>query len=411
MLAALERIGTDPQDSPDQALQKRVLVTSAVLIAALALVWGLVYIGFGEPLAGAIPLGYGLLSFASLAVFAVTRRFVLYRGTHLVSMLVLPFALQLVLGGFLLGSAVLIWSFFAPIGALLVASRRLASLLLAVFVALVVVSVLLEPLLRPSNNLPQPVIAVFFVLNLGCTASVTFAAMLYFVRQKDRAYALLAAERARSERLLLNVLPGPIADRLKHRAGTIADRFEAVSVLFADVVGFTPLSTRLGADELVALLNTVFSDVDDLARKYGLEKIRTIGDAYMAASGIPTPRTDHAQVIVAFALELRDHAAQYVVAGERRGLPLRIGIASGPAVAGVIGTSKFQYDLWGDTVNTASRMESHGVPGRIQLTEATYRLVRDSFECVPRGEIDIKGKGRLSTWFVEGPALRPPGPQ
>lgn len=263
IVSVLEGIGADPGDPSDLALQKRVLIASSVVVSVFGLCWGLTYIAFGEPLAGAIPFGYGLLSFASLALLAATRRFGAYRTTQLALMLVLPFLLQLSLGGFWLGSAVIVWSFFAPIGALLVASRRSSAVLLVAFVVLVALGVLLQPRLRTSNNLPDVVVAAFLVLNLVGTAAVTYLTMRYFVGQKDRAFALLTAERARSERLLLNVLPGPVAERLKHREATIADRFDAVTVVFADIVDFTPLSSRLGADELVAMLNAVVSDADD----------------------------------------------------------------------------------------------------------------------------------------------------
>ncbi len=211
----------------------------------------------------------------------------------------------------------------------------------------------------------------------------------------------LDAERAESERLLLNILPEPVAQRLKVEPGVIADRYEAASVLFADIVGFTPLSETLTAEEMVEWLNEVYSAFDAFVQNHGVEKIRTIGDGYMVAAGVPFPRDDHAAGITRLALDIKayfevlppvhGHAANF-----------RIGINSGPVVAGVIGTHKFQYDLWGDSVNTAARMESHGVPGRIQITAATHELIKDQFSCEPRGPIEVKGKGAMETWFVLG---------
>jgi guanylate cyclase len=402
LLAALQGVGVGHDDSADVALQKQLLVTISVQLAVLAFLWGLVYLAFGEPLAGAIPLGYSLLSFASLALFLATGRFGPYRATQLGLILVLPFLLQLSLGGFVPGSAVIVWAFCAPIGALLVSTRQVATTLLVVFGVLVLLAELLQPWLDPSNSLPAWLIATFFALNLVGTAVVTYLAMVYFIGQKDRAYALLSAERARSERLLLNVLPAPVADRLKHHDGVIADRFEAVSVLFADIVGFTPLSAGMSADELVALLDRLFSRLDEMTQRRGLEKIRTIGDAYMVAAGIPVPRPDHAAVLVDLGLEM-NRAVDDITGREGLPLRLRIGVNSGPAVAGVIGRIKFQYDLWGDTVNMASRMESHGVPGRLQITESTLRLVEADYLCEPRGLVDVKGKGPVPTWLVVGP--------
>jgi class 3 adenylate cyclase len=211
----------------------------------------------------------------------------------------------------------------------------------------------------------------------------------------------LNVEKAESERLLLNILPETIAQRLKEEPGVIADSFESVSVLFADVVGFTPLSESLSAQEVVEWLNDVYSEVDGLVQEHGVEKIRTIGDGYMVASGVPHIRDDHAVALTRLAIDMKEHFSNVrPVHGNH--VDFRIGISSGPVVGGVIGTHKFQYDIWGDTVNTAARMESHGVPGRIHISGATYGLIKDSFATEPRGAIEVKGKGLMETWFVEG---------
>ncbi len=208
-------------------------------------------------------------------------------------------------------------------------------------------------------------------------------------------------EKATSERLLLNVLPSPIADRLKHGENLIVDRFDAVSVMFADLVGFTSMSAVTTPEELVTMLNELFSMFDKLAEKHGLEKIKTIGDAYMAVAGVPQPIADHAVAIAHMGMDMLDGLAGYTA---RTGteLSIRIGIHAGPVVAGVIGKNKFIYDLWGDTVNTASRMESHGVPGRVHITEAVRELIGDRFELEDRGPIDVKGKGMMTTYLLRG---------
>ncbi len=216
------------------------------------------------------------------------------------------------------------------------------------------------------------------------------------VEQRERE---LAIEKEKSERLLLNILPESIADRLKSDTSRIADRFDEVTVLFADIAGFTDQSSQMSADQLVGMLDTVFSQFDEVADRLGLEKIKTIGDAYMVAAGVPSNATDHADRIADFALEIRALAGRLTWPD---GLPLqmRIGIASGPAVAGVIGRQKFIYDLWGDTVNTASRMESHGHSGEIQIDERTRELLQDKYPLTPRGEVEIKGKGLMETWWL-----------
>jgi class 3 adenylate cyclase len=201
-------------------------------------------------------------------------------------------------------------------------------------------------------------------------------------------------ERAKSERLLKNMLPEAIAERLKTSPGAIADGHEAVSVLFADIAGFTPMSAKMSPEELVRLLNEIFSTFDGMAAQHGLEKIKTIGDAYMVVGGVPAARPDHATAVAAMALEMREATARF-------GLQMRIGAHTGPAVAGVIGTAKYSYDLWGDTVNTASRMESHGAPGRIHISDEFRAALGDRWKLEERGVVEIKGKGPMKTWWLD----------
>jgi guanylate cyclase len=238
-------------------------------------------------------------------------------------------------------------------------------------------------------------------LNVVGAASIAFTLLATFAHQRNEALSALRGEQEKSEALLVNVLPGSIAARLKATDRTIADHFDATSILFADVVDFTPLSQLLPPTEMVDILDRLFSHFDELVERHGLEKIKTVGDCYMAAAGVPDPHADHARRAALLALDMREAVATSTVAG-REGLELRIGINSGPVVAGVIGRKRFIYDLWSDAVNTASRMESHGTPGEIQITGATYELLKDEFVCRPRGTIVVKGKGEMQTWYLEG---------
>ena len=219
------------------------------------------------------------------------------------------------------------------------------------------------------------------------------------ITQRKLSEEALYAEQEKSERLLLNILPKAIADRLKQSHGVIADSFESVTVMFADIVSFTRMSSELSPQDLVDLLNLIFSSFDKLCEIYGLEKIKTIGDAYMVAGGIPIPNEHHAEAIASMALEMVDKVAELRdLTG--RNLQIRVGIHTGAVIAGVIGTQKFIYDLWGDTVNIASRMESHSDVGKIQVTAETYELLKHQFEFIERGAIEIKGKGQMQTYWL-----------
>jgi class 3 adenylate cyclase len=211
----------------------------------------------------------------------------------------------------------------------------------------------------------------------------------------------LSQEQEKSERLLLNILPQPIAERLKEGNNHIADGFANVTILFADIVGFTQLSAQISPTQLVHLLNEIFSAFDRLSDQYNLEKIKTIGDAYMVVGGIPIPCDNHAEAIAEMALEMQQEVTRFN-AQHNVALSIRIGINTGSVVAGVIGTKKFIYDLWGDAVNTASRMESHGLPGCIQVTESTYQYLKDKYILEERGIVQVKGKGDMITYFLTG---------
>jgi class 3 adenylate cyclase len=257
----------------------------------------------------------------------------------------------------------------------------------------------------PLASAPPLQLTILNILNIAGSFGIVAAGSLYMVNEVEHADKL-------NEDLLNNVLPQSIVDRLKKNQGAIsnpsqtqsegiAESFSAVSVLFADVVGFTTLSEQLTPQDTVDLLNEVFIAFDKLAEKYGVEKIRTIGDGYMVAAGAPLPLDDHAQALAAMALEMQDYMKRREATADIP-LQVRIGINSGEAVAGIVGTTKFHYDLWGDMVNTASRMESHGLPGKIQIARPTYELIKEEFYSEPRGLLEVKGKGEMEAWFVTG---------
>jgi len=390
----MARIGADANDDDDIRLQKSLLVVCALPFIIAGAAWGVMYIFFSEPLAGAIPLSYAIISLISVIHFGRTRQYRFFRFSQLTLILLLPFLLMVALGGFINGSAVILWSLICPMGAMLFDEPRHAPRWFLAFLGLVVLSGFLQPYVRLANNLSPTLVIFFFVINLSAVGSLVFMMVFYFVGQKNMF-------QQKSETLLLNILPKEIAAILKNESRTIADDYEEASVLFADMVGFTPLSAELPPVEMVELLNEAFSYFDSLLDKYDVEKIRTIGDSYMVASGVPRRRPDHAQALSRMALEMRAYISTHTFRNGRR-ISFRIGINSGAMIAGVIGRRKFVYDVWGDAVNVASRMESHGSGGVIQITRDTYERIKDEFECEPRGVIPVKGKGEMEVWHVKG---------
>jgi adenylate cyclase len=400
MRAAIDRIlsiGADPADSADERFQKRLLVGVALLILPVAFIWGCLYWAFGEHGVALTPWAYTLGSALSLAVFARTRSFAFLRTAQFLLILIAPALGTILVGGFDESSSVLMWSLLAPLGAVAFDKPGRAWPWFGGFVAAILLSVALSEVVRPdAADLPEGFVRTFDILNIILVSFVAMLLLVTFARGR-------ATAQARVETLLLNVLPAEVAQRLQSDPNSIADHFDDASILFADVVDFTPLAGRLEAREVVELLDRLFTSFDELVDRHDVEKIKTIGDCYMVAAGVPTQRRDHAQALARLALEMRECARDCLPEDSEHDLRLRIGISSGPVVAGVIGRRRFLYDLWGDTVNMASRMESHGTPDCIQITRSTYELLREDFEIEPLGPVEVKGKGTVETWRLVGP--------
>ena len=294
-------------------------------------------------------------------------------------------------GGLVPSAATIMWALIAVLGALILFSVRTASIWFLAFAVAIAVSASMQNWAEPRYVLTD--VGADLAINLTGATFLAFLVMAYFVRQRDRF-------QSQSDQLLDNLLPPKIAKRLKAGEAPIADEASAVSVLFADIVNFTPLTRELHARELVRLLNQVFQTIDDLVEARGLEKIKTIGDEYMVAAGVPTADADHALRIAELAIDIRDTLACTRFDGHK--LTMRIGISSGPVIAGVIGDARFAYDLWGTTVNTASRLESTGTPGHIHVSQDTHGLLDGRFELVARPPIDVKGLGVLNSYTLVG---------
>lgn len=379
------------------------------LFAAAGLLWACLYYYHGAKTSAFIPGGYSIVAFSSLLLFRLRRNFNFFRATQLVLILLLPFLLHLSLGDFVSSSAVILWSALCPLGALAFQNTKAASYWFLLFFTIVITAFFLENKLLPAENrLPQWLISVLFVMNISGVTFLTFFVLRYFVNQNQlakeqlkREQDLLAAEREKSEKLLLNILPVVIAKRLKDGESVIADEHPDAAVLFADIVGFTNTTQNISAPMLIENLNKIFTHFDKLVEKHELEKIKTIGDSYMVVSGIMGQNRDHIKEIADLALTMIADIHDFSLDGKTR-CDVRIGIHAGPVIAGVIGSKKFSYDVWGDAVNTASRMESFSEPGKIQISEKIYEYIKNDYECEYRGQTEIKGKGVMSLYFLKG---------
>lgn len=385
----------DEQDSLVVRSEKTTIFLIAISCSIAGVLWGIAYgVILGWGLTALLPFLFSVVVGSSLAVSQASRNhyYVVYAQTT--SIIIFTAAIQWSIGGMFDSGVVLVWAAIGPLGALLFFSPRKSVPWFVLYFIVLAITISFDGYFS-SNALEvsETFKKTFLAMNLGASSLLIFAFSGYFVNASIR-------ERANADRLLLNVLPAEIAETLKESDETIAQHHESVSVLFADVVGSTPLFANLEPTEVVDWLNEVFSVLDDLVDRHGLEKLRTMGDGYMVGSGVPGTRKDHSRALVACSLDMIQ-ALKSLPLRQGKKMSFRFGINSGPVVAGVIGKSKFHYDVWGDTVNVASRMESHSEESRLHVSQSTYELIKDEFECVSRGMTDIKGKGPMQTWFVE----------
>jgi guanylate cyclase len=385
-----------PGDAPGVRLRKTLLIFLGAAGVVLAPLAAYHLEGSREHRAALVTLAFAAVSALGLVHMLATKRERVFAWLELAALLIAPFALQWVLGGFRPSGSTVLWSLLAPLCALVLVGTGVAVAWFAAFALAVLAAgahdvglgVDLDTVLRFCEN----------VLLVGVLA---FIALRFFIIERERAQAALALEQEKSERLLLNILPAPIAARLKRDNESIADGYAQATILFADMVGFTKMSATVTPARLVEILNALFSRFDALCDRFGVEKIKTIGDAYMVAAGVPTRRDDHAAAIAEMALAMREALAEH---NREFGsaLNIRIGVNSGPVVAGVIGLKKFIYDLWGDTVNLASRMESHGMPGAIQVSRASWEHLRENYEFTERPGLEVKGVGVVDAFVLIG---------
>jgi class 3 adenylate cyclase len=383
-------IGKTPGESDSRRSGRRVFMLAFIIATLLGIPAVIARFSQGYTWVGVVDLAALLISVVLVGVIAI--RPTSYTGclhALFAASIVAPMLDTAMFGGLLPSGLLVSFGLVVALGALLAIDLRAGIIWFGVFLLSIAYALAVPDWVDPIYTPDDPTAEAAF--NLITTGIVTMAVLIYFVHQRDR-------YQQRSDDLLHAILPDQIAARLKDERRTIADDVPSASVLFADVVGFTPMSASMSPSELVGVLDELFTVFDGFVTQLGLEKIKTVGDAYMVAGGVPQARDDHADAIAELALRIRDHVAENLIKGHR--ISLRIGINSGPLTAGVIGTHKFAYDLWGDTVNTASRMESEGIPGSIQISATSYELLRDRFVCEPRGRIDVKGKDTMQTYLL-----------
>lgn len=413
-LASIRSGGILPDDDADTRLRKALLVFATGLFCAGSMVWLFLYGQMGPQFSATPPFAFQLLLVANLLYFLRSGNFVWFRTTQLALFLFAPFVVQWSIGNFITASGSSLWGLLAPIGAVLICGPRESIAWFGAYLFLTALSgffdyYLADSLAANARKVSIETSVFFFALNFAAISSIVYLLLRFAVQEKAKAQArleethhLLQAEQARSERLLLNILPGPIAERLKHNEQAIADGFSDVTVMFVDIVNFTKLAEGLTPQAVFSMLNRVFSAFDELAEAHGLEKIKTIGDAYMVAGGLNDARRDYTGAIAELALAM--HALlKYDADVNPMRLAVRIGISTGPVVAGVVGKRKFIYDLWGDTVNLASRITTEGQPGQIHVDQGTHSRLADTFDFSPAEILYLKGKGDTRVHRLNGP--------
>lgn len=413
-LVSLRQGGVLPDDDAETRLRKTLLVFATGLVCAGSMLWLFLYGQTGAHFSVNAPLIFQLLLVANLIYFFRSNNFNLFRHVQLGLFLFAPFAVQWTIGNFISASGTSLWGLLAPIGAVLCVGTRESVAWFVAFIFLTTLSGFFDYFLADSLSSAAPKISTrtsvfFFALNFAAISSIVFLLLRYASQEKakaqnrlERTHQLLIEEQQRSERLLLNILPGAVAERLKNNQQTIADGFADVTVMFVDIVNFTKVAEGLSPQQVFSMLNRIFSSFDELAEAYGMEKIKTIGDAYMVAGGLNNELDNYAKSIAELAIAMRELLRRDFSINNMH-LEVRIGIGTGPIVAGVVGKKKFIYDLWGDTVNIASRITSEGVPGMIQVDETTHRRLAADFVFHEPQTLYLKGKGNTVVYRLVGP--------
>ncbi len=394
MINTLKLFAKEEGDSQELSFRKLLILLIASMCSACGIVWSALYVYvFGIGLIAFLPLVFVGVVGSSIVIAHYSKNYKILVYAQLTCIMWVTAFIQWTIGSMDQSGLVISWAFLGPLGAVIFLSIRQSVFWMLMFLFILVVSAVFEPaLLGYKSYVSNGVRTLFYIMNIGTSLTVVFAASAWFMNS-------IQQEKKRSDSLLLDILPAEVAEELKVKGYSDAKQFDEVTVLFTDFKGFTTHAENLSAHDLVKEINECFSAFDNILHKHNIEKIKTVGDAYLAASGLPVANPNHAKDTVNAAIEIRNF-----MLNRRKENPdsfeVRIGIHSGHVVAGIVGVKKFAYDIWGDTVNTAARMEQNSEAGKINISETTYGLVKDKFNCEYRGEIEAKNKGKLKMYFV-----------
>ncbi|MBI1174701.1 MAG: adenylate/guanylate cyclase domain-containing protein [Sideroxydans sp.] len=408
--SALPENVTKLEERQEDKLQRSLLIFVGAFMNLAVMLWLAIYWLMGMHFSTNVPLAYQLVSIASLVYYLKTQNFAVFRFVQLNLFLFAPFVMQWSIGSSVSSSGVMLWALLAPVSAVVVSGWRESIPWFFAYIVMTALSGFFDYFLGTGelSGVPIKAVGVFFALNFAAMSSLIYFVVRYFVLETekiksklDQQHMLLLEEQEKSERLLFNVLPTRIAQRLKNKQELIADGYADVTVMFADLSNFTQLTEEFSPEQMVSMLNTIFSWFDAMTEKYRLEKIKTIGDAYMVVGGFDRDHYDYVTHVADMALEMREFVALHPELARHK-LGLHLGIATGPVVAGVIGTKRFIYDLWGDTVNIASRLTDEAQKGEIAVDKNTYLRLRHHYQFEPPTTISVKGKGEMTSYRLIG---------
>lgn len=409
MFEYLKRLGVNPGDSHELRLKKFTLLIITISCCVAAPIWSLAYYLIGLETSALVPFVYLLLVGPAIGIFIVTRKEKLLINIQLFAIFLCPAVMQVLAGGLLKGGVIILWSFLAPLSALIFLDVAKARFWMAMVIAAIVATTFLNTRFEQFGTYINKTQKLTLIsMNLCGASAVIYFAIQYFVKTIHKNNRLLDEEKQKADRLLLNILPEKVAEELKLSGKADPALYRDATIIFSDFKDFSQISELLTPEELIGELDRCFKKFDEIVTAHGLEKIKTIGDAYMCVAGIPSNPHDtvnNAIRAIEAAMDMAEFVNEIKTQKREQGKlywEIRIGVHTGDVVAGIVGQKKFAFDIWGDAVNVAARMEQHCEAGKINISQTTYELVRERFVCSYRGHIEAKNKGELNMYYIQG---------